>query len=74
MVKATITILILICSGCMKPYYGYSENEWIKLSDQEKKAVKLEYQQIINAKNSQRHADLVEERKQEVIDFGVSAQ
>lgn len=72
MIKELVVLITLVCSGCVAPYYGYSENEWNNLSENKKRATKAEYQQIIDAKKSQQHADLINERKQQIINRGAS--
>jgi len=62
--------MIVLLSACSKPYYGYTRDEWNNLPEKEKAAVKAEYQQAIDAKNSQQQMDLIEEHRQKTIDFG----
>ena len=67
-------LLFFICASCAKPYYGYSESEWKNLSKKEKTAIKAEYQGVVDAKNAQQHADLIDSRRQQIIEIGADAQ
>lgn len=67
-----LLLSVVLCFSCAKPYYGYSKQEWNSLSIEERTAVRAEYQDIISAKHAQEHEDLLEQRKQSVIDLGAS--
>ena len=69
----TILVIILLL-GCATPYYGYSKTEWEKLSDEEKKAAQTEYDEIIQFKYRQKHEDQFEDRKQQIINRGATAE
>ena len=57
--------------GCSTPYYGYSKDDWNNLSEEERIAIKKEYQFIIEARERQKHEDVIDARTQSVIDLGV---
>jgi hypothetical protein len=63
---ATATLM-----GCSSPYYGYSQQEWNSLSEEEKLSIKKQYLQIVDSKVEQRHEDRIDARTQSVIDRGV---
>ena len=67
-----MALLCLLCLACAKPYYGYTESEWNNLSEKDKAAAKAEYEQIIQSNRDQKHKDLIEQRKLDVIDYGVN--
>ncbi len=66
-----LTIATFLTS-CATPYYGYSENDWNKLSDDERKTTRSEYKDIVDAKNDQRHRDKINSMKDKIIDRGVN--
>ena len=68
-----IPALVCVLSACATPYYGYTKSRWQTLSDAEKAAAKAEYQQVIDAKNNQRHDALLEAREQQVLKKGRGA-
>ena len=66
--------MIILFAGCATPYYGYSKEEWQKLSTEEKKAAQTEYDEIINFKYRQEHEDQFDDRNHQIIYRGVSAE
>ena len=66
-----ILFLILAIQGCSTPYYGYSKEDWNSLSEEERIAIKKEYQSIIDSNREQQHKDILDERTQSIIDRGV---
>ena len=66
-----VTALMLLF-GCVKPYYGYTKAEWEQLSPEEQNSVKSEYEQVLHDKNTMAHEKMIDDRKQQVIDLGVS--
>ena len=62
---------VFLLVSCVTPYYGYSKEEWQKLTELEKKTAQEEYEEIIRFKYRQEHEDQFEERKQSVINRGV---
>jgi hypothetical protein len=63
---ATATLM-----GCFSPYYGYSQQGWNSLFEQEKLSIKKQYQQIVDSKLEQRHEERIDARTRSVIDRGV---
>jgi len=74
LVKLYLTIVIILFVGCATPYYGYTKTEWEKLSDEEKKVAQAEYDEIIHFKYRQEHEDQFDDRKQQIINRGASAE
>lgn len=70
-VYSAIFIMILL-QGCSTPYFGYSEKEWQKLSDEERAVKREEYQPIIDSRGERAHTDVIDARTQSVIDRGVN--
>jgi hypothetical protein len=71
-IKTFLSILI-IASGlqaCSIFYFGHTKEKWGNLSEEEKLAAKLEYQQAIDARKDQEHLDKINSRTQSVIDYG----
>ena len=71
LIKQSLVIATLLIVGCATPYYGYSKEEWQKLSDEEKKVAEKEYEEIIQFKYRQEHEDQFEHQKQKMINRGV---
>ena len=69
-----VVLMVTIVFACAKPYYGYTRQEWDGMSDTYKSKIQAEYQQVLDAKNSQKHKDLIEEHRQKTIDFGFEMQ
>ena len=65
-------IILLALTGCAKPYYGYTKSEWDQLSPEEQLAAKSERETVLHEKNTMRHEDMIDDRKQQVIDLGIS--
>ncbi|WP_455212299.1 hypothetical protein [Kaarinaea lacus] len=65
-------VVLLMNFGCAKFYYGYSKTEWKGLTEEEKQAAKSEYARVLHDKDTMRHEDMIDDRKQQVIDLGVS--
>ena len=65
-------IALLLLSSCATPYYGYSKAEWEQLSPEQQNSIKSEYDQALHYKNTMAHEDMIEGRKQDVVDWGVS--
>lgn len=63
----------VLLQGCSTLYFGHSKEEWNSFSDDEKTAIKAEYQTIINSRNEQTHTDKINARTQSIIDYGVAA-
>ena len=64
-------LVILAIQGCSAPYYDHSKKDWDNLSEEERIAIKAEYQLIVDTKRDQPHKDKIEARTQSVIDRGV---
>jgi len=68
-----ITIILLtLMPGCSALNYGYSNEEWNKLTEVEQTNIKNEYQEIIDSRKDQEHNKIIEARDQQVIDVGVN--
>ena len=65
-------ILLMLLSSCAHPYYGYTKAEWEQLTPEQQNSIKSEYDQALHYKNTMAHEDMIEGRKQDVIDWGVS--
>jgi len=68
----SLVVVLLTTFGCTKPYYGYSKTEWEELTEEEQQAVKSQYARVLHDKDTMRHEDMIDDRKQQVIDLGVS--
>lgn len=60
---------LFIIQSCAKPYYGYSEEQWNKLSSLERESIKSEYKTILDSKQSQDHDNIINARDQSIKDF-----
>lgn len=72
MTQIKIISFVFLLSACSMPYYGYTEQEWLNLTDKEREAAVTGYDEIIKEKNNQKHTDLIEQQKQKIIDRGVN--
>jgi hypothetical protein len=75
--KITKSILITfsmltMLQGCSTNYYGHSKEEWDNFSREEQIAIEKEYQSIIGTANAQKHKDIIDARKQSIIDLGTT--
>jgi PBP1b-binding outer membrane lipoprotein LpoB len=70
-ISPVLLLVILVFQGCSTPYYGHSKASWEDLSEEERTAIKKEYQFIIDSKKEQAHVDKIDARTQSVIDHGV---
>jgi len=68
----SITTVLFILQACTTQHYGHTKNEWDNFSKEEKMAIKLEYQEIIDSRNKQDHKNIIESRTEQVIDMGVN--
>jgi len=68
----SIISVLFILQACTTQYYGHTKNEWDNFSKEEKMAIKLEYQEIIDSRNKQAHKDIINSRTEQVIDMGVN--
>jgi len=66
-----ILLLIIALQGCSASYYGHVKEDWNKLSEDERMAIKKEYQVIVDSKKKQSHKGILEARTQSIIDRGV---
>ena len=67
-------IVALLTQACSSPYFGRTKEGWNNLTEEERMAVKKEYQAIIDARSEETHTDIINERTQSIIDYGVSKQ
>jgi len=68
----TALLFLLSVPACTTPYYGYSKEDWGKLTKDEQTAVKSEYELIVESRREQVHRDIIDARTQSVIDLGVN--
>jgi hypothetical protein len=61
---------VLALNACSVFYFGHTKEEWNRLTEAEKSAVKVEYQQAINSREEEKHTDIINSRTQSVIDYG----
>jgi TRAP-type C4-dicarboxylate transport system substrate-binding protein len=64
--------LVLIFTACASSYYGYSKEEWDKLSPEQQQTAKQEYEEILNQKKDWEHDQLLRERDEQVIRRGLA--
>lgn len=68
----TAILFLITTQACTTPYYGYSKDDWGKLSEDEQATVKGDYELIIDSRREQVHRDIIDARTQSVIDLGVN--
>ena len=56
------TLILVTVTGCSSPYYGYTKEGRLKLTDQERSASHDEYQYVLDSKVEQRHIDKIDAR------------
>jgi len=64
-------LLALTSTACATSYYGYSKEEWDKLSVEQQQAAKQEYEEILKKKNDWEQDQLLRERDEQVIRRGL---
>jgi TRAP-type C4-dicarboxylate transport system substrate-binding protein len=64
-------LLTLIFTACANTYYGYSKEEWDKLSPEQQQAAQQEYEEILKKKKDWEHDELLRERDEQVIRRGL---
>ena len=69
--KTLILLSVTLCFSCAKPYYGYSKQDWDKLPVEQQRIIKAEFQPIIDSTRLQAHKNMMQKRKQSLIDLGV---
>ena len=57
--------------ACANSYYGYSKEEWDKLSEQQQQAAKQEYEEMLQKKKDLEHDQLLRERDEQIIRRGL---
>lgn len=67
---AAVLALAFGLGACASPWYGYSHDEWRRLSAEELAAARAEYDFIVDQREAQKHDDLIDDRKQSIIDYG----
>jgi len=70
--SSLLSMILFILQACTTQYYGHTKNEWNNFSKEEKIAIKMEYQKIIDSRNKQNHKDIISSRTEQVIDMGVN--
>ena len=68
----TAILFLITAQACTTPYYGYSKDDWGKLTEAEQAIVKSDYETIIDSRKEQVHRDIIDARTQSVIDLGVN--
>ena len=66
-----VFISVLTISSCASPYHSYSKEEWDKLSDQQQRMVKKEYEAILKKKIDLEHDQLFREQDEQIIRRGL---
>ena len=66
-----VLMSVLTFSAYANPYYGYSKEEWDKLSEQQQQAVKKEYAEMLKKKKDLEHDQLLRERDEQIIRRGL---
>ncbi len=66
-----LLISTLYFSACANPYYGYSKEEWDKLSDQQQQAAIKEHAEMQRKKKDWEHDQILRERDEQVIRRGL---
>lgn len=66
-----ILLLTLVFTACANSYYGYSREEWDKLSPEQQLAAQQEYEEILKKKKDWEHDQLLRERDEQVIRRGL---
>ncbi|MFT7559395.1 MAG: hypothetical protein ACI93R_001306 [Flavobacteriales bacterium] len=64
LVSGLIIMACLIVSSCGPQYFGYTKDEWNKLSKRDKRDAKEDFNQIIKDKNTMVFGDPIEEATQ----------
>ena len=62
---------VFTISVCASPYYGYSKEEWDKLSEQQQQVVKKEYEDMLKKKKDLEHDQLLRDRDEQIIRRGL---
>lgn len=66
-----IMLLVLVFGqSCSASYFGHTEEEWNKLTEEEQMIIKNDYQTVLDAQRNQPHTDKIKERLQSVVDYG----
>lgn len=74
MKKRLLNFIILLSLGFTvyaASYYGYSEQEWEKLSPEQKQAAKQEYAEILKKKKDWEEDQKLRERDEQIIRRGL---
>ena len=74
MIKRLLNFIILLSLGftvCAGSYCGYSEQEWEKLSAEQKQAAKQEYEEILKKKKEWEEDQKLRERDEQIIRRGL---
>jgi TRAP-type C4-dicarboxylate transport system substrate-binding protein len=66
-----ILLFALAIMACANSYYGYSKEEWDKLSPEQQQAAKQEYEEILKKKKDLEHDQLLRERDEQIIRRGL---
>lgn len=63
--------LALAFTACVSSNYGYSEEKWNALSPEQQQAAKQEYEEILKQKKDWEHDQLLRERDEQIIRWGL---
>jgi TRAP-type C4-dicarboxylate transport system substrate-binding protein len=66
-----ILFLTLKLTACANSYYGYSKQEWDKLSAEQQQAAKQEYEEILKRKKDLEQDKLLRDRDEQIIRRGL---
>ena len=66
-----ILLLSLVFTACASDHYGYSKEEWDKLSPEQQQAAKQEYEEILKKMKDWEHDQLLRERDEQIIRRGL---
>jgi len=59
-------VMSLIVS-CTTPYFGYTENQWNKLTDIEQQQVKSDYNEIIASRATTQHQEVIDDIERAMV-------
>ena len=66
-----LMLLSIFFIGCSMFFYGHTKEEWIALSESEKRAAKEEYQRVRETKKQQEEKTAIDERAESFEDYGI---
>ncbi|MCW8878723.1 MAG: hypothetical protein OQK51_16850 [Kangiellaceae bacterium] len=66
-----IYLSLLVLSGCIDDYYGYTQQEWNNLSQEQQKKAIDKYNKLVAGKNKMVEGDKLKEVTEEFIDRNI---